>query len=56
MWLWILGLAVVTVVLYDLLQRRHAILRSFPIIGHFRYILEPFFDRSRVEAVHRHGQ
>ena len=40
MWLWILGLVVVTVVLYDLLQRRHAILRSFPIIGHFRYILE----------------
>ena len=40
MWLWVLGLALVTVVLYDLLQKRHAILRSFPIIGHFRYILE----------------
>ena len=40
MWLWILGLAFVTVVIYDLLQKRHAILRSFPIIGHFRYILE----------------
>ena len=25
---------------YDLIQRRHAILRSFPIIGHFRYWLE----------------
>ena len=40
MWLWVLGLAFVTVVIYDLLQKRHAILRSFPIIGHFRYILE----------------
>ena len=40
MWLWVLGLAFVTVLLYDLLQKRHAILRSFPIIGHFRYLLE----------------
>ena len=40
MWLWVLGLAFVSVVIYDLLQKRHAILRSFPIIGHFRYILE----------------
>ena len=40
MWFWILGFALVTVVLYDLFQKRHAILRSFPIIGHFRYILE----------------
>ncbi|MEE9282027.1 MAG: FMN-binding glutamate synthase family protein [Myxococcota bacterium] len=27
-------------VVYDLVQRRHAILRNFPIIGHFRYWLE----------------
>jgi glutamate synthase domain-containing protein 2 len=40
MWLRVLGLVLVAVVLYDLLQKRHAILRSFPIIGHFRYILE----------------
>ena len=33
MWLWVVGLAVVVVVLYDVLQKRHAILRSFPIIG-----------------------
>ena len=31
---------VVGVVVYDLTQRRHAILRNFPIIGHFRYLLE----------------
>lgn len=28
------------VVVYDVAQRRHTILRIFPIIGHFRYILE----------------
>ena len=28
------------VVAYDLVQRQHAILRNFPIIGHFRYLLE----------------
>ncbi len=25
---------------YDLLQRNHAILRNYPIIGHFRYLFE----------------
>ncbi len=25
---------------YDLVQRRHAILRNFPVIGHLRYVLE----------------
>lgn len=28
------------VVVYDLVQRKHAILRNFPVIGHFRYLLE----------------
>ena len=28
------------VVIYDLTQKKHAILRNFPILGHFRYILE----------------
>jgi len=27
---------------YDMLQRKHTILRNFPIVGHFRYILEMF--------------
>jgi len=26
--------------LHDLLQRRHAVLRNYPIIGHFRYLIE----------------
>ena len=32
---------------YDLLQRRHAILRNFPIVGHFRYALEAFGPELR---------
>ena len=40
-WIWgALGGFLVLVVLYDLIQTKHAILRNFPIIGHFRYILE----------------
>ena len=35
-----LGLALLAVTVYDVTQRRHAILRNFPVIGHFRYILE----------------
>ena len=30
----------VAIAIYDLTQRQHAILRTFPIIGHFRYWLE----------------
>ena len=40
LWLWVVLGVVGGVVVYDLLQRRHAILRNFPIIGHFRYLLE----------------
>ncbi len=34
------GLFIVIIVIYDLIQTKHAILRNFPIIGHLRYILE----------------
>jgi glutamate synthase domain-containing protein 2 len=30
----------IVVIVYDLIQRKHAILRNFPIIGHFRYLFE----------------
>lgn len=41
MWFVLTILAIIVVwVTYDLLQRRHTILRNFPIIGHFRYWLE----------------
>ena len=44
--IWLVAVAVVLVVLvvgtaiYDLTQRQHAILRTFPVVGHFRYWLE----------------
>ncbi|MCB9666008.1 MAG: FMN-binding glutamate synthase family protein [Alphaproteobacteria bacterium] len=36
----LLALFLVLVVVYDLVQTKHAILRNFPIVGHFRYLLE----------------
>lgn len=46
-WLWsgawfLVGLMVVLwgIGLYDITQRRHAILRNFPLLGHFRYLFE----------------
>ncbi len=45
------GLAVIAllaaVAAYDLLQRGHAILRTFPVIGHLRYVLESFGPELR---------
>jgi glutamate synthase domain-containing protein 2 len=31
---------VILVIVYDVVQKKHAILRNFPILGHFRYLLE----------------
>ncbi len=42
-WTWVLvvvAVLVAAVLVYDLTQRQHALLRSFPIIGHLRYLLE----------------
>ena len=42
-WIWTLvgiGVVVAAVALYDITQKRHAILRNFPLIGHLRYALE----------------
>ena len=36
----LLVVVLVTVTVYDITQRRHAILRNFPIVGHLRYLLE----------------
>ena len=40
LFVWILLALIVLVVIYDLIQNKHAILRNFPIIGHFRYMFE----------------
>jgi glutamate synthase domain-containing protein 2 len=40
-WFWLsLVVVLLGMVVYDLLQKRHAILHNFPILGHFRYLLE----------------
>jgi len=42
-WAWLgigVGALLTLVAIYDLTQKRHAILRNFPIVGHFRYWLE----------------
>ncbi|MCB1087151.1 MAG: FMN-binding glutamate synthase family protein, partial [Verrucomicrobiae bacterium] len=43
-WLWIflgtLLLVLLALAIHDLTQRNHAILHNFPLIGHFRYLLE----------------
>ncbi len=42
-WAWIgigVGTVLVIVAIHDLTQKKHAILRNFPIVGHFRYWLE----------------
>ncbi|HRI71747.1 MAG TPA: FMN-binding glutamate synthase family protein, partial [Polyangium sp.] len=41
MWILLAAIAVLfAIVIYDVNQTRHAILRNFPVIGHFRYWLE----------------
>lgn len=47
---WVLigiGAFLVLVAIYDVLQRRHSILRVFPIVGHLRYVLEAFGPELR---------
>jgi len=49
-----LGALIAVVGLYDVLQKEHTILRNFPIIGHFRYLLESIGPEIRqyfVEAI-----
>jgi glutamate synthase domain-containing protein 2 len=41
------GAALGGLAVYDLLQRRHAILRNFPIVGHLRFMLESFGPELR---------
>ena len=44
LFLWALVLLVPTLLLglWDIRQKRHSLLRNFPIIGHFRYWIEEF--------------
>ena len=42
-----LAAALAALVVHDLVQRKHAILRNFPIVGHLRYLLESFGPELR---------
>lgn len=42
-----IGAALLLLALYDVLQRRHSILRVFPVVGHLRFILEAFGPELR---------
>jgi glutamate synthase domain-containing protein 2 len=53
-WVVIAGVAGLTTVLglYDLAQRRHSVLRNYPILGHFRFLFEavrPEFQQYFIE-------
>jgi glutamate synthase domain-containing protein 2 len=42
-WVWLLiavGVLLLGLALFDVLQRKHTILRNFPVVGHLRYLLE----------------
>ena len=59
-WLaWTLGgvaFVLLVVIVHDLAQRRHAILRNFPIIGHLRYLLERIGPELRQYIVTRNDE
>ncbi len=57
--LWILigiGAFLVLVALYDVAQRKHAILRNFPVIGHLRYMLEKIGPELRQYIVTKNDE
>ena len=49
-WAWALiglGVLLALVTVHDLVQKKHAVRRNFPIIGHLRYLLEAFGPELR---------
>ena len=40
----------ISIALYDILQRKHTILRNFPLIGHLRYVLETTYTHTFVSG------
>lgn len=53
-WLWAIVVIVVFLVglaVHDVTQRRHAILRNFPIVGHLRYLIEKIGPELRQYVV-----
>lgn len=53
-WLWVIIIFVIFLIglaIHDVTQTRHAILRNFPIIGHFRYLIEKIGPELRQYVV-----
>ena len=49
-WMWLI-LVVLLVAIYDtFIQKKHIILKNFPVVGHFRYMLRKY--RSRATPVY----
>ena len=46
-WFLIFLSPIIVLWIYDLLQRKHAVLRNFPVLGHFRFIME--FIRPEIQ-------
>jgi len=46
-WIPVVFLPIMILWIYDLLQQKHTILRNFPVLGHFRFILE--FIRPEIQ-------
>ena len=44
---WVISIALSVVGIYDILQSKHAILRNYPIMGHFRFFFESFRPEIR---------
>ena len=42
-----LAAALIGIVLYDVFQKKHTVIRNFPVIGHLRYLLESFGPELR---------
>lgn len=47
---------IVAVAIRDLLQKKHAILRNFPVLGHFRYLIERIGPELRQYIVARNDE
>ncbi len=46
-WFFVFFTPIIVLWIYDLLQKKHTILRNFPVLGHIRYILE--FIRPEIQ-------
>lgn len=56
LWILVPALGLIALAIYDLVQTRHAILRNFPVVGHFRYFIESLGPELRQYIVARNDE